>query len=225
MTVPAISQTPMLSRIAKRDLEALAAAAHERHYRRGEVIFHQDDPGNQFHVITEGKVRIVLPSPDGEEVTLAILGPSEIFGELSLLDGEPRSATAIAGEDVRTVVINREDFLAWLATRPAAAITLLETLSRRLRRSDDLLADVAFLNVPGRLAKKLVELARLYGRDGPPGQPVQVRLTQEELASTIGVTRESVNKHLHYFSSRGWVAVSKGRITIRDPHALEEQAH
>jgi len=222
MTVRAISQTPMLSRIAKRDLEALAATAHERLYRRGEVIFHKDDPGNQFHVITEGKVRIVLPSPDGEEVTLAILGPGEIFGELSLLDGEPRSATAIAGEDARTVVINREDFSAWLATRPAAAITLLETLSRRLRRSDDLLADVAFLNVSGRLAKKLVELARLYGRDGPPGQ---VRLTQEELASTIGVTRESVNKHLHYFSSRGWVAVSKGRITIRDAHALEEQAY
>lgn len=225
MTVPTMSRTPMLSRIAKRDLEALAAAAHERHYRHGEVIFRKDDPGDQFHVIMEGKVRIVLPSPDGEEVTLAILGPSEIFGELSLLDGEPRSATAIAGEDARTVVIKREDFSAWLATRPAAAITLLETLSRRLRRSDDLLADVAFLNVPGRLAKKLVDLARLYGRDGPPGQPVQVRLTQGELASTIGVTRESVNKHLRYFSSQGWVAVSKGRITIRDAHALEEQAY
>ncbi len=225
MTVALIAQVPVFSQLPAEDVEALALQARERRYRRGEVIFRKDDPGTTFHIITEGKVRIVLPSPEGEEVTVAILGSGEFFGEFSLLDGEPRSATAIAGEDTRTVVVNREGFLSWLSDRPAVAIALLAVLSRRLRRSDELLGDVAFLNVPGRLAKKLVQLSQLYRRETPQGQPVQVRLTQEELASTIGVTRESVNKYLRYFSSKGWVTLGKGRISILDPDALQEQIY
>jgi CRP/FNR family transcriptional regulator/CRP/FNR family cyclic AMP-dependent transcriptional regulator len=225
VTVSLIAKVPVFSQLSPEDLEALALQARERRYQRGEVIFHKDDPGVTFHIIAEGKVRIVLPSPEGEEVTLAILGPGEFFGEFSLLDGEPRSAMAIAGEDTRTVVVNREDFLSWLSARPAAAVALLAVLSRRLRRSDELLGDVAFLNVPGRLAKKLVQLSQLYRRETPEGEPVQVRLTQEELASTIGVTRESANKYLRYFSSKGWVALQKGRITILDPDALQEQIY
>lgn len=225
MTVPIIAQVPVFSQIPRGDLEALAGAARERRYRRGDVIFHKDDPGTHFHVIAEGKVRIALFSPAGEDITIAILGPGEILGEFSVLDGEPRSATAIAAEDARTLMIGREDFLSWLSASPAAAILLLRVLSRRLRRSDELLGDVAFLNVPGRLAKKLLELAQLYRRETPPGQPVQVRLTQEELASTIGVTRESVNKYLRYFSSKGWVTLKKGRIIVLDPQALEQQSY
>lgn len=225
MAVSTISQVPLFSRLSREDLEALAAEAHERRYRRGEVIFHKDDPGDQFHVITAGKVRIVLFSPEGEEVTLAILGPGELFGELTLLDGGPRSATAVASEECHTLVIERDGFVSWLSTRPAAGIALLRVLSRRLRRSDELLGDVAFLNVPGRLAKKLVQLNHLYRRETAAGQPVEVRLTQEELASTIGVTRESANKYLRYFSSKGWVTLKKGRIVVLDPAALEQQVY
>jgi CRP/FNR family cyclic AMP-dependent transcriptional regulator len=211
--------------LAPADLEALATRAREHRYRRGEAVFRKGDPGDSLHVVRDGRIRIVLPSEDGEEVTIAVLGRGEFFGELALLDRGVRSASAVALEDARTVVIARDDFLSWLAERPAAVAALLSLLSRRLRRADELLGDVSFLNVPSRLAKKLVELAEQYGRGAPLGEPVEVRLTQEELASTIGATRESVNKCLKYFKSNGWVAMQKGRIAILDRKALQDQVY
>ena len=225
MAIRAISQVPLFSQLSKEDLEALAEKAQPRRFRSGQVIFYKDDTGTQFYVIMEGKVRIALPSPQGEEITLAILGTGELFGEFSLLDGGPRSATAVAAEDVWALTVSQRDFVSWLDGRPSAAIALLRVLSRRLRRSDELLGDASFLNVPGRLAKKLLELAELYGRETPPGRPVEIRLTQEEIGSTIGVTRESVNKYLRYFSSKGWVSLKKGRITILDERALRDQSY
>lgn len=225
MTVSLISQVPIFARLSPADLEALAAHARERRYRRGETIFRQDDPGDCLHVVRDGRIRIILPSEDGDEVTIAVLGRGDFFGELALLDGGARSASAVAAEDTQTVVIGRKDFLSWLAERPAAAAALLSLLSRRLRRSDELLGDVAFLNLPARLAKKLVQLSELYGRGTAHAEPVEVRLTQEELATTIGATRESVNKYLKYFKSKGWVTVQKGRIAILDRKALQDQVY
>jgi CRP/FNR family cyclic AMP-dependent transcriptional regulator len=225
MAIRAISQVPLFSQLSQDDLEALAEKAQRRRFRSGQVVFYKDDAGTQFYVIMEGKVRIALPSPQGEEITLAILGPGDLFGEFSLLDGGPRSATAVAAEDVWALSVSQRDFLSWLAGRPSAAIALLRVLSRRLRRSDELLGDASFLNVPGRLAKKLLELAQLYGRETPRGRPIEIRLTQEGLASTIGVTRESVNKYLRYFRSKGWVDLRKGRIIILDRNALLEQVY
>jgi CRP/FNR family transcriptional regulator/CRP/FNR family cyclic AMP-dependent transcriptional regulator len=225
MAIRAISQVPLFSQLSKDDLEALAEKAQRRRFRSGQVVFYKDDAGTHFYVIMEGKVRIALPSPQGEEITLAILGPGDLFGEFSLLDGGPRSATAVAAEDVWALSVSQRDFLSWLAGRPSAAIALLRVLSRRLRRSDELLGDASFLNVPGRLAKKLLELSELYGRETPRGRPVEIRLTQEELGSTIGVTRESVNKYLRYFSSKGWVGLRKARIIILDGNALQEQVY
>jgi len=139
MTVPLISQVPIFARLSPADLEALAAHARERRYRRGEAVFRQDDPGDCLHVVRDGRIRIILPSEDGDEVTIAVLGRGDFFGELALLDGGARSASAVAAEDTQTVVIGREDFLSWLAERPVAAAALLALLSRRLRRSDELL--------------------------------------------------------------------------------------
>lgn len=225
MAVSAISRVPLFARLSKDDLEALAEKAQRRRFRSGQVIFHKDDPGTHFYLILEGKVRISLPSPQGDEITLAILGPGELFGEFSLLDGEPRSATATAAEDVWALSVSQHDFMSWLRSRPSAAVALLRVMSRRLRRSDELLGDASFLNVPGRLAKKLLELTELYGRETPRGYPIEIRLTQEELGSTIGVTRESVNKYLRYFSSKGWVRLKKGRITVLNESALREQVY
>lgn len=225
MALRAISQIPLFSQLPKGDLEALAESARPRRFRRGEVIFYKDDPGEQFYVVIEGKVRIALPSPQGDEITLAILGSGELFGEFSLLDGGPRSATAVAAEDVLALTVSQQDFSSWIKGRPSAAIALLRVLSRRLRRSDELLGDVAFLNIPGRLAKKLLELAEVYGRETPRSGPVEIRLTQEGLASMLGVTRESVNKYLRYFNSKRWVSLKKGRIIILDRNALLEQAY
>ena len=215
MAVSAISRVPLFARLSKDDLEALAEKAQRRRFRSGQVIFHKDDPGTHFYLILEGKVRISLPSPQGDEITLAILGPGELFGEFSLLDGEPRSATATAAEDVWALSVSQHDFMSWLRSRPSAAVALLRVMSRRLRRSDE----------PGRLAKKLLELTELYGRETPRGYPIEIRLTQEELGSTIGVTRESVNKYLRYFSSKGWVRLKKGRITVLNESALREQVY
>lgn len=220
MSEKLLAQIPTLKRLSHEDLVALAAAARRRHYRRDEVIFHRDDPGDSLHIIESGRVEIVLPTEEGEELILAILGPPEFFGDLSLLDGAPRSATAVAREPTTTIAVRRTDFLAWLQTRPAAAASIFEALARRLRATNELLGDVAFLEAPRRLAKRLLDVA---GVAPEPGRgPAQVRLTQEELASLVGISRESVNKHLRAWQEQGIVSLGRGRLQVLRPDRLRD---
>jgi CRP/FNR family cyclic AMP-dependent transcriptional regulator len=213
-----LAQIPTLAKLSREDLVALAATARRRHYRHDEVIFHRDDPGDSLHIIESGRVEIVLPSEEGEELILAILGRGEFFGDLSLLDGAPRSATAIAREPTTTVAIQRMDFLDWLEGRPKAAQAIFEALARRLRATDELLGDVAFLEAPRRLAKRLLEVAAAAPEPGRG--PAQVRLTQEELASLVGISRESVNKHLRAWQQQGIVSLGRGRLQVLRPERL-----
>ena len=218
MSEKLLAQIPALAKLSLEDLTALAAAARRRRYRHGEVIFHRDDPGDSLHIIESGRVEIVLPSEEGDDLILAILGPGEFFGDLSLLDGAPRSATAMAREPTTTVAVRRTDFLAWLQARPGAATTIFEALARRLRATNELLGDVAFLEAPRRLAKRLLEVA--LAAPEPGRGPVQVRLTQEELASLVGISRESVNKHLRAWQEQGLVSLGRGRVQILRPERL-----
>jgi len=213
-----LARVPALAKLPRDDLVALAAAARRRHYRRDEVIFHRDDPGDSLHIIESGRVEIVLPSAEGEELILAILGPGDFFGDLSLLDGAPRSATATAGEDTATIVVHRSDFLTWLQSRPRAVAAVLEALAQRLRATNELLGDVAFLEAPRRLAKRLLEVASAAPEPGRG--PIQVRLTQEELASLVGISRESVNKHLRAWQEQGLVSLGRGRLQVLRPEKL-----
>jgi len=209
---------PLLARLAGADLRALASHGRVRRYPAEAVIFQEGDRGDSLHIVMEGSVRVSVLSSKGEEATVALLGPGEFVGDLALLDGRPRSASAVAAEPTRTLVVTRDDFRRWLAERPKAALVLLEALSLRVRRTDEVLADLTFLDLPRRLAKRLVALAADRPADGKGG--VKLRITQAGLASMLGVSRESVNKQLKDFERRRWVSLGRGSVTVLDDAAL-----
>lgn len=214
-----IRDVPLLARLPQEELKALASKGHAHTYTNGTAIFHEGDPGNALHIVIEGGVRIVVASRKGEEATVALLGPGECVGDLALLDGKPRSASAIASGPTKTLVVRRDDFLDWLSNRPRAAQALLETLALRVRRTDEALADFAFLDMPQRLAKRLLDLATSQQTDGAL-KGAKIRITQAELASMLGVSRESVNKQLNQFSRNGWIGLKRGLVTIKKPDDL-----
>jgi CRP/FNR family cyclic AMP-dependent transcriptional regulator len=215
-----LASVPSLASLPRDDLSYLASAARRRSYAKGEVIFHRDDPGDSLHIISAGEVRVVLPSPEGEDVTLALLGPGDFFGELSLLDGGGRSATTVAAKATETLVVQRDRFLQWLSSRPAAATAMLAALGRRLRAADELVGELAFLDVHCRLARKLLDLAGPVADEGE----LELHFSQDELASMVGVTRESVNKHLRFFRRQGVIEVHRRRIVLRSVDYLRSLA-
>ncbi len=218
-TTEQLHRVPLLARLSSEDVRTLAAAGRLRRFKAGETIVREGEPGAGLFVILEGGARIVVSSQTGEEATVAHLGPGECIGEFSVLDGLPRSATAIATAPTSTISVSRDDFREWLSERPEAAFALLEELSLRLRRANQGLADHLFLGLSQRLARRLVGLAASHGNHAS-GNGIRIRITQAELASMLGVTRESVNKELQAFASRGWLSTSRGAITIYDLEAL-----
>src|SRR6266700_7204274 len=181
-----LKQVPLFADLADEDIRALMTIARKRTFRSGEVIFHRDDPGQVLYVIKEGKVKICLISPDGQEISLVVLGKGECFGELSLLDGLGRSADVIALERVECYTLQRSDFHSSIMKNPKIAIQVLEVLSRRLRNTDQQVEDLIFLDVYGRVAKKLLALAETHGSEVEKGSIlIDMRLTQSELASMV----------------------------------------
>ena len=214
---------PLLGRLPEADLRPLAAGGRVRAYRGSTVIFREGDPGDSLHIVIEGSIRISVLSPSGEEATVALLGPGEFVGHLALLDGRPRSATATAAQATKTLVVSRSNFSRWLSERPRVAYALLEALSLLLRSTDEALADLAFLDLPQRLAKRLLNLASAHPEmliQSPGAEGSCLRVTQSELASMLGVSRESVNKQLNLFARRGWITLGRGRVTLLDTESL-----
>ncbi|GCE13596.1 Crp/Fnr family transcriptional regulator [Tengunoibacter tsumagoiensis] len=209
-----LKQVDFFQGLNDEDITILMSVAKRRTFRAGEVIFHRDDPGQALYVIKEGKVKICLISPDGQEISLVVFGKGECFGELALLDGLPRSADAIALEKVECYTLQRTDFHNTIIKVPQIAIQILEVLSKRLRMTDQKVEDLIFLDVYGRVAKKLLELAESHGIQGPEGVRIDMRLTQQELASMVGASRESVNKVLGYFMDRQYLSTDRHRITL-----------
>jgi CRP/FNR family transcriptional regulator/CRP/FNR family cyclic AMP-dependent transcriptional regulator len=161
-------------------------------------------------------VKVVLYGESGREIILSIFkSPGDFFGEMSLLDGEPRSATVIADEPSRLLVLSRRDFQAHLAAHPRTALRVLQELSRRLRRADAVIGNLALLDVYGRLAGKLREIAAAEGEETPEGVLVRQRPTQSEIAAMIGTSRETVSRALSEFARRGWLATSGKRLVLR----------
>jgi CRP/FNR family cyclic AMP-dependent transcriptional regulator len=209
-----LKQITFFADLSDDDISQLMSAAKRRTYRAGEVIFHRDDPGQVLYMIKEGKVKICRFSPDGQEISLAVLGKGEYFGEFALLDGLPRSADAIAMEKVECYTLQRSDFHNAIMKNPKIAIQVMEALTRRLRTTDQMVEDLIFLDVYGRVAKKLLELADAHGVKTDMGVRIDVRLTQQELASMVGASRESVNKVLGYFTEKNFISTDKHRITL-----------
>jgi CRP/FNR family transcriptional regulator/CRP/FNR family cyclic AMP-dependent transcriptional regulator len=222
-----LARVPLLKDVSLESLTGLTRSLRRRGFHRGEVIFHQGDPGDTLHIIGNGRVKIVLPAETGDEVVLAVLGPGDCFGELALLDGGPRSASVVAMESVETWVLGRQDFLLFFRSNIEAAERLIINLSRTIRRTNEDVADLAFLDLPGRLAKKLLDLAESYGQqqEGSKVIEITVPLTQEELASMIGATRPSVNKVLGLYEDQGAIQRRGRRIAILRPDVLRRRVY
>ncbi|HEU5330418.1 MAG TPA: Crp/Fnr family transcriptional regulator [Thermomicrobiales bacterium] len=216
---------PLLAVLPDDELDRLAQRARPRQYRAGTIIFHRDDPGAALHIITAGLVKLVLTSLEGREVTVGILRPGDFFGELALLDGGPRSASAIALDAVETLTLDRTPFVAILERQPQMASALLAVLGDRLRRTDELVQDILFLDLPGRLAKQLLALAGEHGVPGAGGTRIDLRLNQSDLAAIVGATRESVNRCLNAYAERGLLRVERDAITILQPEALQDRIY
>jgi CRP/FNR family cyclic AMP-dependent transcriptional regulator len=202
-------------------LTELARKLQPRSYHEGDVIFYMGDPGTGLYLVTRGTVKVSLESADGQETMVALILPGDLFGELAVLDGEPRSATAIAMEPVEALFLRREDFVDFIEHTPGMAMRVIGMLCRRLRQTDELLGDLVFYNVSGRVAKKLLELARTHGVHANGGVAIRLPLTQQELANLVGSSRESVNKVMRYFRERRYVSIDRRYITLHQPEQLE----
>ena len=217
----ALSRVPLFASLNAGQLAELARVVRRHRYSSDQTIFYQGDPGDTFYVILSGQVKVSVTSPEGQEAILVVLDAGEGFGEFALLDDQPRSATIEATENTDVLVLRKDDFRRLLRQMPDIAIGLLRVLTKRLRDTDQLVQDAAFLDVGDRLAKKLLVLMDSHGKAGPQGAVVlTMQLTQSELASMIGATRESVNKQLGAFRDQGIVAVDRQRITILSPERL-----
>lgn len=207
-----------------RDLDAgetarFAQLVRERTYVRGSVIVFEDDPGDALFVVRRGRVKVVLIAPDGREVILGLLGVGEHFGELTLIDDEPRSAHVVAMEDAELLVLRREDFRRRVEENPAVAWALLQELSRRLRRADDKIGALVLLDVPGRIAHLLLDASAEVG-----GAAIDKPLTHQTIAQLIGASRETVSRTIREFVEHGWISTERRRIQLIDRGALEHRA-
>jgi CRP-like cAMP-binding protein len=220
MVDPAVLRSvPLFANLAAQDLQSLVANLRRRRYAKGQIVFACGDPGENLCVVESGRVKLTFTSPDGREVILDLLGPADFFGELALLDGEPRSADAIAVEPSVLYLLSRTEFLKFLEQRPHVAIMLIGVLSRRLRRDARLLQDAAFLDVPARLARVILRLAEPEA-DGVPRTP---RLTQSDLAGIAGTTRETLNKWLGFYEDEGLIRREAGCIAVVDADRLRRR--
>jgi CRP-like cAMP-binding protein len=216
-------QSSLFAHLSLGQLSRLATLAQPRRYRKDQVVFNEGDPGTALYVIVKGRVKIACSSLDGKERTLALLGPGDCFGELGVLDGGPRSADAVAVEDADALVFHREEFRVFLLEQPQVAMELLVVLSRRIRRTSQIVHDAAFFDVRGRLARVLLELAKAEGKLDAGGGLVCPHLTQGELAGMVGVTRESINKCLRALERQGTVTQRRGRLVLLKPERLRDE--
>ena len=209
-----LRQTSLFRSLPPQDLQAVIAASRLRVFRRGQIVFTAGDPGDTLVVVITGLVKVAVRSADGGELTLTIIQPGGVLGELSIADGGPRSADAETLEECQLLLIPRETIQDISARVPAAAQALLSSIAATLRRLTDEASDLVFLDLPRRVAKALLSHAK--GEDGV----IRVTLRQEELAHQVGGTRQSVNAALRSFERRGWIQVQDRAITVRKAAAL-----
>ncbi len=219
-----LAGTPLFAALDDEAAASLRSSMVEVRLPKGGTLFSEGDPGDRLYVVTDGKIKLGRRSADGRDNLLAVLGRGEMFGELSLFDPGPRAATATAVTKASVIGLGHEDLEPWLQSHPEVAAQLLRALARRLRRTNEAMADLVFTDVPGRVAKALLDLARRFGVPGEEGVHVTHDLTQEELAQLVGASRETVNKALADFASRGWMRVDSRAVTILDADRLARRA-
>ncbi|MBN2360176.1 MAG: Crp/Fnr family transcriptional regulator [Deltaproteobacteria bacterium] len=211
-----------LAPLENEQLQRLAALLVEKYFRRDSIVVKADDPGDSMYFIALGQAKVVLAG-GGREVILATLRAGDFFGEMSLLDGRLRSATVIAIEDSRMLVLQRNSLLELVRSTPEIALALLAEMSARLRRADEAIANLALVDVYGRVARYLIDQAKREGRPVAEGILIRSRPTQQHIASTIGTSRETVSRALSDFKRRGLV-LTRGRDIIVQPSLYQEVA-
>lgn len=211
----ALSAVPLFAHLREDDLERVARVARERSYPKNSVIVFEDDPGDALYVVMSGQVKVVLVGEDGREVILSTLEKNDFFGEMSLIDDEPRSAHVIAMEDSNLLVVRREDFQQELEESPKIAIGLVRALTKRLRQADNKIGSLVLLDVTGRVARLLLDMA-----DEEDGVTITRKLTHHMIAQMIGSSRETVSRTMRSLTDQNMVKVSPGEIAIVDRPAL-----
>ena len=210
---------PLFRSLDRADLAALAAPLRERSYSRGTVILTQGQPGDALFLIGSGQLKVAIFAEDGREVILSVLATGGFFGEMSLLDDEPRSAHVIAMTDATLFQLRREDFRARLRSSPDLSIAMLKELSRRLRRADETITGMALLDVNGRIVNLLLDLAREEG-----GRRITRKLTHATIGQMVGASRETVSRTMRNLVVRGLITVSRQEIVLLAPDELRQSA-
>ena len=217
-----LRRSRLFERLGDSEIDAILAHATVARQAEGDQIFAKGDPGNSMMAVLKGRVVISAPSPDGRQVVLTVMREGDLLGEIALLDGNQRTADATAAVDCELLVVPRRSLLALLERRPDLCIDLLILLCERLRRTNEQVEDLAFLDLEARIAKVLVRLIEESGGDDHSStKPVGVKISQRALGELVGGSRESVNKHLQDWKRSGIIAIEKGAIVIRDLPALE----
>jgi CRP/FNR family transcriptional regulator, cyclic AMP receptor protein len=217
----ALQWVPFFTKLPPEEANDLARRLVRRRFGSGQIIFHHGDPGGLLYIIDKGKVKIAHSTPDGHEALLAILGAGDFFGELALLDDSPRSATAEALEPTETLTLHREEFMRYIHGNPEFALHVLHTMAQHIRRLNNQISDIFFLDLSGRLARTLLHLAEQHGKVTADGIVIDISLTQTDLAEMTGATRVSINKTLGRFRRAKWIKAKGRRFIILDEDALQ----
>jgi len=214
--VDTLRSIPLFSELREGDLDRLGLAARERSYPKNSVILFEDDPGDALYVVVSGQVKVVLTAEDGREVILSVRDRGDFFGEMSLIDEEPRSAHVIAMEDARLLVLRREDFQRCLLEIPQIGLGLLRAMCRRLRQADDKIGGLVLLDVPGRVAGLILDMA-----DDNDGIHITKRITHHMIAQMIGSSRETVSRTMRNMVENELIEASRKKISVLNRRALE----
>jgi CRP/FNR family transcriptional regulator, cyclic AMP receptor protein len=223
--VATLARTRLFSLFPTDELEGLAPALRLRTFAKGSYVFHEGDPGTSIFVVHSGQIKISRMGRGGEEVVFACLLPGDFFGELALFDTSAiRTADAQALELTECVALGREPFLSFVEAHPRLIRALVSAFGEYLRRADEAFADAAFIDIPARVAGKLLDLSETHGVTTPAGRRIRVRLSQRTLAGMVAASRESVNRALRRFELRGDIIQKDGFITVVRPAALRKRS-
>jgi CRP/FNR family cyclic AMP-dependent transcriptional regulator len=206
---------PIFSELADQDIASLAHLALRKRYPKDTVVFFENEEGDFFFTILEGRIKVTILGDDGREVILSVLGPGDFFGEMALLDNEPRSATAIAVEESELLSLHRSDFQSVLNDNRSITNALIKVLSARLRRANHQISTLALLDVYGRVARVIVDMAREEGKRLRDGRIAFRRATHQEIANRIGTTRETVTRMLKDLERQGLIHVEGKEIIVQ----------
>ena len=218
-----LKKVPLFSSLTDQSLEDLSDRVRLQRIKQGQVIFRKGDEGTALYILKSGDIKIVLPSKLGEEIIVSIFSEGDFFGEMALLDKEPRSADAIAIKPSEVFVLSREDFLSFLHSDTDAVDSILSSLSKRLRKTDDLLEDICFLSISERFKNLISRLGKAYGKEDGAGIVINIVLTQKEFGDMIGATRESINREIKALREQGLIEMVDNRIKIIDLSLLEHE--